>query len=298
MKIAVVLDPHLQERTPRSRRDDFLSTALKKLKYVSDNNDYVIVAGDLLNSHSNSPQFFNTLYNFFTSCKSKFIVVLGNHDILSRNYNAINRTTIGSLHITGALEIKTEAFELGGVKFGVSLVDKDINKIPIDENNENILIAHNYYEMTTCPEESLTREDLKKLNYKYVLCGHDHSPYEEMFIENSMLFRCGSLTRIDTQMYNKDRKIYYYQYCTEDEEFTLKEIPSLPSNDVYAENSFVKKAYKTDTSFLKISDIVEKFTRNSKGSFSLLEKLILIKTPQRQINKIKYLHELNGVNFS
>ena len=35
--------------------------------------------------------------------------------------------------------------------------------------------------------------------------GHDHSPYDEEFIGQTTLVRMGSLTRIDTQEYNKDR---------------------------------------------------------------------------------------------
>lgn len=296
VNVAIIGDVHVSERCPRSRRDDFLENVLLKLKYVAERNDKIIVLGDLLNSHSNSTFFFNTLYKFFSDYPNKFHVILGNHDILSRNYD-LDKTTIGSLAITGAINVHAEPFNIGGTTFAVSLVDKDIKKVPVD-NNENILLGHNYYEYGLCMEESLTREDLKKLNYKYCILGHDHSPYEDEFIENSILMRPGSLTRIDTQAYNKDRRIFYLQYCTKSRDIKKKVVPSLPSNEVYIEGSFDKKVERSDINFLKIANVIEKFKKNSEGNCSLHKVLIDLGTPKRHIEKIKNYYEIAGLIFN
>lgn len=297
-KIAICGDVHIQEKNPRCRSDNYLETVLNKLEFIAKNNDYVIILGDVFNHCSNSTLLYNKVLLFFLNYPNKFIAIPGNHDTFHRSLKDLNRTTIGSLWYTHAINLKTEPFELEGVKFSVSLVDKNLSNIPIDTDNENILLGHNYYEMDLCPEESLTRQDIVKLNYRYVLLGHDHKPYEEDFIGNSMLIRMGSLTRVDTQQYNFSRKIYYYQYDTEQEEMVKKEVPHLPVEQIYIENAFHRKIEKQEVSFAQLADEIKKFKAVNKGNLSLHNTLVKICTPQDYMDKIKYLHDITGTTYS
>lgn len=294
-KIGILIDPHVTDRH-RCRQDNFLETAINKLDYIAKNNDYVIICGDIFHTNSNSNYIFYRMYKLFTKHKGKFYAIPGNHDLLHNNLNMLEKTTIGSLALTGALNLKFSGFNIEKVHFEVSHVMKNLDAIPVDDNT-SVLIGHNYYEMLTTPKESFTKEEIKNLNYKLVFLGHDHKPYEEELVGESILIRMGSLTRIDTQEYNKDRKIYYYQLDTETLDYEKKEVPSKKIEEIYtfeAYNRIGKR--KQEISFVQIGDVLAKFKKRTAGINSLHEKLVKIAS-DREIEYIKSLHEINNVRY-
>lgn len=299
MKIGIIGDIHLRERPPACRKDDYLTNALIKLEHVLKENDKVICLGDVFNAYNNSDYLFYKVYELLSRHPKKFITILGNHDIMGRNHNDLCKTTIGSLEATSIIEIKKEAFTIDGTTLAVSLVDKsNFNEIPIDTENENILLGHNYLEMDLCPEESLNRAEIKNLNYSKVFLGHEHSPCEEVFMENSHIIRMGSFTRCDSQTYNEDREIVYYQYDTKTRDIERKVVPSLSKEEVFVENAFEKRTVKSTVNFLKIAEVLQKFKRQSEGNISLLKTLERIKCPQKYVTMLKHFHEVNGLGFN
>jgi len=298
-KIAVCTDVHICERNMRCRKDNYLEAALSKLDYIANNSDKVIVAGDLFHICSNSTYLFNKCYNFFSKHKNKFIIVPGNHDTFHGNYTMLDRTTLGSLYYTDAIDLRMSGFEIDGVEFEVSLVMKDTESIPVDTDNNKILIGHNYYEMDLAPKESLTKEDIKKLNYYMVILGHDHKPYEEEFVGNSILIRMGSLTRIDVQDYNENRELCYYEIDSKTKDYTRKVVPCKNTNEVYIDGAFKKIGKKHNTmSFTDIADVLEKFKKQSEGNISLHKVLKRLKTPEKSIDYVKQVHRLCNVDYS
>ena len=304
-KIGIVIDPHLVESNPRCRSDRFLETALAKLEYVAKENDYVVIAGDLFHVHNNGTLFFNTVHTLFNKYKDKWHAIPGNHDVFNRNVNALNRTTLGSLYYTGVLNLHTKPWELYGLTFVPCLVDTDPKKIQVDADNSDILIAHKFFENGFCPDESLTKDDIRRLNYKAVFLGHDHKPYDEEFVGNSPVIRMGSLTRIDTQVYNKDREIAYYQITTSGDgefEFERKVIPSTPANKCYMDEAYQHMCSvgtaKKEVSFVQIGDVLAKLTRRTGGVNSLDKTLRKLGTPDKSIEDIKWKHELNNISYT
>lgn len=304
-KIGIVIDPHAMERACRCRKDNYFETVLNKLEYVAQSNDYVIIAGDLFHIHNNSTLFFNTVHTLFNKYKGKFHAIPGNHDIFNRNLSALNRTTLGSLFYTGVLELHTKGWDLCGVHFEPALIDENPEDIPVDTENKNILIGHKFLNNGFNPEESLTSADIRRLNYNLVFLGHDHKPYDEEFIGDSTVIRMGSLTRIDTQSYNKDREIVYYQLQVEDDGSYDYERIIIPHKS--AEECYVDVAYKhmcngglqkSEVSFVKIGDVLEKLTRQSTGTNSLERTLKKLNTPDASISDIKWRHEINNVQFT
>lgn len=295
-KIGIVVDPHLADRH-RCRTDNFFQTALNKLEFVAKENDYVIILGDLFHLYSNSDYIFNRVWRFMSKYQGKFIAIPGNHDLLHENYNALDRTTLGSLALTGALKLEMDTFKIDNACFQVSHVLKDLSKIPVDENNSKILIGHNYVQPVGTEREWFTREELGKLNYRLVFLGHDHQPHEEELINYSILIRMGSLTRIDAQPYNKDRKIYYYQLDSETLDYEKREVPSKEASEVYTAEAFSKTGRaKEDISFVKIGDVLSKFKKTQGGINSLHERLKKIAT-DKEIEYIKTLHRMNNVSY-
>ena len=295
-KIGICIDPHITERH-RCRCDNFFETVLGKLKYIADNNDYVIVCGDLFHICNNSTYLFYRMYQFFQQYRGKFHVIPGNHDLMNNNMDRLDKTTLGSLVITGAITMHLSEFTIDGVSFQPSLVIKDMDNIPVDVNNGKILIGHNYFEMDVAPKESFTRDDIRKLNYKIVFLGHDHSPHDEEFIGNSILVRMGSLTRIDTQKYNKERNIYYYQLDTNTVEYEKMLVPSKPTQDVYTPEAFASIGrQKVDTTFIQIGEVLKKLKKEETGINSIKERLMKVAS-EKEVDYIESLHTLNNVRF-
>ena len=305
IKIGIINDVHLSERSARCRKDNFLETALGKIEYVAKNNDYVICTGDLFHIHNNSTLFFNTVFTLFNKYKGKFHSILGNHDTFNRNVNALDRCTIGSLYYTGVLELHFEPWEIAGLTFVPVLVNTAVKDIPVDIDSTNIMIGHKYFENGFAPDESLTRDDIRRLGYKMAFLGHDHSPYDEEFIGSTTLVRMGSLTRIDTQRYNKDREIVYYQLRTTGDgefEYSREVIPHKPSKEVYLEEAYQHMcaigAEKKEVSFVQIGDVLSKLTRRAGGINSLDKTLRRLSTPDDSIADIKWRHEINSISYT
>lgn len=299
MKLGICIDPHLQERNPsRYRRDDYLEAILGKISYICENNDKVIIGGDLLNHPNNSVYFFNRVCEVLSAYRGKIILIPGNHDLFNRSYVDLDKSTLKSLEYADIVDIKTETFYLDKLMIGVSLVGKDITKIPIDTNNNSILIGHNYFEYSSTPEESLTSEDIRELNYNLVFLGHDHSPYEESFIGNSTLIRMGSLCRKTVDKYNENRGIYYYQIDTETLDYEKLEVPSKPSHEVFTEGAFTELKVNNILGIEKFTEVIRKLTKSASGKVSLLAKLKQLEVPKKNIDIIKHIHEENGETFN
>lgn len=295
-KIGIFLDPHITDRH-RCRKDNFLETVLNKMDFVASENDYVIIPGDLFHTSSNSNFIFYKVYELFMKHKGKFIASPGNHDLLHNNLNILERTTIGSLALTGALRLEFNSFKIDNAEFQVSHVIKDLSKIPVDTDNKKILIGHNYLEPVGTAKEWFTKDELRKLNYYLVFLGHDHQPHDEEMIGNSILIRMGSLTRIDTQPYNKERSIYYYQLDSNTLEYEKKEVPHLPISEIFTEEAAKRVGKgKEDITFIKIGDVLSKFKKKIGGINSLDAKLKKIAT-QKEIDYIKMLHDINDVRY-
>ena len=169
IKIAIVGDVHLVERNHSCRKDNFLETAMGKLEWIAQNNDYVIILGDLFHNAANSTYLLWCIYTLFMKYKGKFIGIYGNHDIFNRNMSCNNKTTAGFLKLTGAYNLMfREEFELGGLKFYATDVEEDIKNIPVDNTHGKILLAHKYYNQPDKGYESFTPDDIRELGYNTV----------------------------------------------------------------------------------------------------------------------------------
>ena len=299
MKVAIVGDPHITEYI-RERQDNYLQAVLRKLEYIAEKNDKVILLGDVFDKPTNSDYLFYRVYSLMKRHEGKFITILGNHDIIHHNYEQLNKTTIGSLAKTGVVKIAMNDFELGGLQFVVSLCKRDMKEVPVDETNTKILLGHNYFEMDET--ESFTKDELSELNYNLVFLGHDHKPYDDMYVGHSILVRMGSLTRKDTQEYNETREIKYVRLDSKTGEYEYDYLPediAKPSSLVFYPDSFGrKKVQRVEINYAQISKLLEKFSKQGVGNISLDKVLRRIETPVKSINYIKNLHELENIKYS
>lgn len=299
MKIAIVGDPHISTGF-RARVDDYLRTVLRKIKDIAKDNDYVIFLGDVFDTSAMPTYVFNETYAALREYEGKLHTILGNHDLFHRNLKALNRTTIGSLNITNVLHVHTEPFTLAGVTFVPVMTDDKVENIPNGENDsKKILLCHKYYDMLTTPEESLTREDFVNLDYSTVFMGHDHMPYEPLLVNNSTIYRPGSLTRTTVDVYNKDRGIRYYQLDTET--MVIDEVPVFcqSSDDVFLRGSFDKpkdKVIKTDKSTL--AKLLARFDKKTTNSLSLNDTLVKLGGTKEEVQYLRELHTMHNIKYN
>ena len=130
-----------------------------------------------------------------------------------------------------------------------------------------------------------------------VFLGHEHKPYEEEYLGNSTLIRMGSLTRIDTQPYNKEREIFYYQLDSETLKYEKKRVPCEKASKIFTPEAFSRIGRKKeDVTFIQIGNALSKFKKKDNEKNSLHAKLQKIAT-EREIEYIKTLHELNNVRY-
>lgn len=116
--------------------------------------------------------------------------------------------------------------------------------ITLNKNKEmkSICVAHCFYEDSFAEEHNLHINDIKTLNYDYYILGHDHSPYEDVMVDKSKIFRIGSLSRgtaNDKQLIRD--KVFILEYDTELELFTKIPVPCSPAREVFNESIFLRK---------------------------------------------------------
>lgn len=305
LTVGIIIDPHLTERSHRCRKDNFLDTALAKLEYVAERCDKVIICGDLFHIYYNSTAFTYKVAAFFMKWHGKFECICGNHDVFGRNQE-LSKTSLGTLYCANVIEVHTKPWTLNGVEFVPMVVTDDPATFPVDKDNKKILIAHKFYEQPFSPSESLSKADIKRLNYYLAFLGHDHKPYEELAVGNTTLIRMGSLTRIDVQRYNRDREICYYELTIEDDwiDYKRRVIPTLPIQEVYTDAALRRmelhheEKEKPVISFTQIGDAIAKLTKKDGGNVSLDKVLRRIKTPAKSIVDIKARHEINHIEYT
>ena len=116
MDIAFAGDTHLVETTPRSRKDVFYQSVLKKMEYVIFNNDVTIFLGDLFHKPATSNVVMSGLMDLLIRAEQagkRVYTIIGNHDVpmASVEEENLSKTSLNILFKTGLIkELKCETF--------------------------------------------------------------------------------------------------------------------------------------------------------------------------------------------
>ena len=255
-KIYFVPDVHLQEQSPRSRKDSYPTTILEKLDYVVDyvnrNNGICIFLGDLFNAVNMPMNYFYRVVDVFKKFKKTPLIIVGNHDYPRNNEDLLPRTPLGLLHNIGLIEY-LQHYEVDGKV----MIDGFHYWQPIQNTTQitsttlpmkKICCAHCFYEDNFAEEHNLHIKDILSLNYDYYILGHLHKPMEDTRVGDSMIYRIGSLSRGTASQDQLDRdSVYILEYDTEYDVMKRISIPCLPAREVFNETVFLRKENKLDT---------------------------------------------------
>ena len=208
--IIFVGDLHLKGSSPISRVDDYPTVILNKLASLintakSFSCDKIMLLGDVFDSHITTLPYLAKVINTFRKISDAGIdvyTIVGNHDIKNNRMDSLDSSALGILISTGYLKLAPRNLTIDDTSFNCFHYPEEL-----ENNNEScysVCVAHRYYEFGLS-WDSLTSEDLKSLNYDAMILGHYHVPCDTLSIEDTLLYRPGSLSRSTSEPYNKLR---------------------------------------------------------------------------------------------
>lgn len=307
--VAFVGDIHLQFSNPASRIDNYFEAILNKIGQVMKANKYFISLGDLF-SHPvldiQGTMIFIELLKEYKEKGGVFIEIAGNHTIYNWQLNTVNKTTLGLLHKlnliqildrSGLIDKAKSSIEIEGYTIVPGLLNDPKNLIEAPNNN-SILVAHSYYAFERDKKHSLEYEDLKDKGYKYCFLGHDHQPYQPKIIENTTLYRPGSLAREAAHPYNFDRKITYYQLDLNTDKIKSIEVDYEPASEVFSIEANEKHNDTTPQYVYDMEELMKNFKNKKTANISIRKMLEDNKDiPDKIVNFIKDCYEQCNLEF-
>ena len=208
--IIFVGDLHLKGSSPISRVDDYPTVILNKLESLintakSFSCDKIMLLGDVFDSHITTLPYLAKVINTFRKISDAGIdvyTIVGNHDIKNNRMDSLDSSALGILISTGYLKLAPRNLTIDDTSFNCFHYPEELTNN--NESRYSVCVAHRYYEFGLS-WDSLTSEDLKSLNYDAMILGHYHVPCDTLSIEDTMLYRPGSLSRSTSEPYNKLR---------------------------------------------------------------------------------------------
>ncbi|SHE33981.1 metallophosphoesterase family protein [Caloramator proteoclasticus] len=287
MKFLFFTDTHIRGTNPRARLDDFEKTLYNKfeelLSYVRLNNiDYVLFGGDLLDRPDVSLSVMQKFIDVLNKFPKPIYMVLGNHDIYGQNPNTVNRTIIGILETLGIvwiLDDKPVELNDGKVKIKITGssftydIDVDSSKSKYITNKGEcdylIHIAHGMLmEKPFIKEVPHTTIDeiIQRTEADITLCGHYHTGYGIIKIENKYIVNPGAIVRINNSIAEIKRQPSFAVIdINENISVYIEKLKSAPRGEDILDRSFIKIQEQREILFNNIIQTV-----NTYGEFEML----------------------------
>lgn len=303
----IVGDLHLNYIAPRSRIDDYSHTlinALDNLRIYATNNNIsnIIFLGDIFHKPYQSLEYLIEILSLFRRFESSNITcysIIGNHDIQYTNTTNIKKSALGILFKSNLLKHLTEIdFTNNGTTYHIQGLDYGLPIPEIKPDVVNILVAHMYYEFPLSESyENLTKKQLEESKYNYIFLGHDHTPHEDITLNNTTLIRPGAFTRVSAKDYTLKRNAINLELVKFDKELTHEriEFPLLPIEDIFSSevtNPNVKDFISTINN--KFESLIEMMSveHESTSVYSVLKDMVL---EDKVRSKIIFYLEQRGI---
>lgn len=244
-KIYFIPDVHLQEYSPRSRKDNYPTTILEKLEwvvdYVNKNDGECIFLGDVFNATNMPLIYLYRVIDTFKKFKKTPYVIMGNHDIPRNNSELVDRTPLGLMENTGIIKW-LQSIDVDGVRINGFHYPQQITKNEYTCKKQ-ICVAHVFYENGFAQDHNLTKDDCNELGYNYYVLGHDHTVYEDVIIPKGKVIRPGSLSRGTANENQLVRdNVVILEYDTTTDIFTKVPVECCkPSTEVFKDSVFLRK---------------------------------------------------------
>jgi len=284
-KLMNIIDPHLSDKPPGYRCDDYMSAALGKIDQVRKianrrKVDLVTLTGDLFsdrrkdrNSHELTSSFGGSLKPF----KCDIASILGNHDLYYNRFDSWPEQPVSNLIKTDTIKLLDHVnyvfvFKKTGKKIrirGNSYHEKsNVEHLYDPRGDEDILVQVTHSSIDPkggfygkYSEEIHSYESLLGASPDIFLLGHIHSPVGITEVGGKYFFQHGSLMRSSTHDYNLERGINVgYLEIDENLEIKVEEIPLniKPSTEIFdlkKKEEIARLQDKKDAFFSRINEV-------------------------------------------
>lgn len=260
VRLLFVGDIHADERTPTSRKDDYLVAILTKLREIAQiakekKVDGIIFLGDIFNRMEVSGKCRNAIISLLMGINNniKLYTVIGNHDVKSTVHNIPN-SAIGTLIETGVVSYLHEIPEWS-IGFGhyTPQIELALSEGQYEDQDNTIMVFHANIADIPMMFEHVLFEDVKvHANCKLVVGGHLHRKMTSKNNDGVIFVNPGSICRNELSEYhmNHSPEVYYVEYIPNGEIVASEFIPLesvVPAKDIFRiEEAQTKKDDKID----------------------------------------------------
>lgn len=223
MRLLFITDTHIRGNTPKNRKDNFPETIETKLNEVKQiirkyNIDYVLHGGDLFDRPDVSISIASNFSKILNSFGVPIYIISGNHDVYGHNPDTVSRSILGLLDALDVVRLIREG--------EVIYLNKDGIKVQLTGQPYVYNIDHEGYRSNYIVDEIseevdysihmvhgmlLNRpfiegipytliDDIKSTKADITLCGHYHSGFGIIKVDDKYFVNPGSLVRITNSL--------------------------------------------------------------------------------------------------
>lgn len=202
MNLIVTSDWHIRSSTPENRKDDFLLTQEKKIKFILEKSVKhkapIIIAGDI----GDKPKWENWLLrkyiSLFKSHPEKIYALPGQHDLPGHRLDQLKQSALGVLIASKAVSPLLKELIIGDYLISPFPFGKKIKPPHLIKNKKHIAVIHTLVSKTKLwagQENFISAKNLlRKYNYDFIISGDNHQSFYECY-KNKTLINPGSLMR-------------------------------------------------------------------------------------------------------
>lgn len=299
MKLLYFTDTHIRGSAPKSRKDNFLETVLRKTEEVfqiaeKKDVDFILHGGDLFDRPDVSIAVVGEFAKVLRDMPRPMYIVSGNHDIFGHNPQTLPRTMLGFLNNLGFLHLlndRTTILEKGDTRVQVTCapyrydMDRDPENAPyivkeVDKSCDfAIHICHGFLvDKPVHPEIPHTLiGDITDTKADITLAGHLHHGFKTQKIDGKYFINPGALVRISNSLVEMKRmpKVIYIE-LEKGRDILIEEIylkSARPAEEVLDRSEIEQHQFKKSKlhEFKEIIDSRGDF--NKTDVFALLEEI-------------------------
>lgn len=236
MNILITGDLHLTEKPFENRKDDFLKTSLRKLKFIfetaKENDCLCIQPGDFFDTPTPSYKFFRKVVALIKKYDDICIFTCaGQHDM---RYRTKNNTALKALSVACSNVFLEYNNTYDNTKIFISSSSYNEEIPEPKEGKYNILLVHKMIvdsKLWKGQEDfSYANNFLRRNKFNLIVSGDNHAQFE-ISINNRFLFNCGTLIRDGVNYI--DYKPYVVLFNTKTYKWNKIFVPIEPSEVVF-----------------------------------------------------------------
>lgn len=281
-KIVVFTDPHLKDKPPLSRKDDYTETIFGKMvkcfKLAEKlEAEAIVIPGDLFDvrfASKVSHALVERTLALFKASKVPVFGITGNHDIINDRLESVPKQPIGVLYRSGFL-MHLDKFTLtdGTTLYGVDFTNPKYTKIEdffFKKAADELQIVFTHHNLVPTgnkffDEGAISFEDLKDHPLDILVNGHIHHPIDGKYIvkiKDKTFVTPGSISRGSISKDNRNRKVYALLIDTQARKIDLVDLKATPSEDVFKIEQRLEEL-KRDAEIQTFAKMLDDMTTNA-----------------------------------